>query len=518
MPDSTPLFTQVVMDLITGLPKSWGYNSILTIVNHRCSRGAIFLPCQSTITGPQIAKMYYQHLYPWFGLLCCLITDRDLHFTLHFGKALAKKLGVTWNLSMAYHPQTDGLSEWKNQWLKQFLQLIAINQADWPTMLALTTLVHNNTWNLTTGYALNQLITGLEPAVIPDWAEGSDNLLAETQVDQLRQQQILAANALNHATNSQTPSGNVFRNRQKVWLKAKNLALPYSSLKLASQCHGPFEITQVISPVMYRLALPPQWTIHPIFHASLLTPYVETIEHGENYLRPPLDLIGGKEQYKVEAIKSHWHHGKQKQLQYLIKWKGYPESDNTWEPAANLQAPQLLKEYHHQCPLENIRIVRVQSSKAQLPSWLLPTTHTATISLTPLHPGSNSRHLPETWMTTPLNHLPHPQITAGATTTRKRGSPNPSNTSTPMPPFAETPSASIIDKGCLKYSTPHNALNPLPPLLCHILISPHRRTTPKIWATPLTSTSPTPPSPSKLNCYDSTPIFHFPYSRDPMCP
>jgi hypothetical protein len=79
---------------------------------------------------------------------------------------------------------------------------------------------------------------------------------------------------------------------------------------------------------MYKLALPPQWTIHPVFHVSLLTSYVETKEHGENYLRPPPDLIGGKEQYEVETIRSHRHYRRQKQLQYLIKWRGYPESDN----------------------------------------------------------------------------------------------------------------------------------------------------------------------------------------------
>jgi len=34
-------------------------------------------------------------------------------------------------------------------------------------------------------------------------------------------------------------------------------------------------------------------------------PYVETNEHGTNYMRPPPDMIKGKEQYKVEAIQAH---------------------------------------------------------------------------------------------------------------------------------------------------------------------------------------------------------------------
>src|SRR6266851_1304525 len=95
VPNNMPPFAQVAMDLITGLPKSQGYNSILTIVDHRCSQVAIFLPCQKAITGPQIVQLYYKHLYPWFRLPKHLISDRDPRFTSHFGRALAKELGIT---------------------------------------------------------------------------------------------------------------------------------------------------------------------------------------------------------------------------------------------------------------------------------------------------------------------------------------------------------------------------------------------------------------------------------------
>ena len=70
---------------------------------------------------------------------------------------------------------------------------------------------------------------------------------------------------------------------EQVWLEGKNLSLPYSSAKLAPRRHGPFRITKVVSPVAYELALLSQWKIHPVFHASLLTPYVETPVHGPNF-------------------------------------------------------------------------------------------------------------------------------------------------------------------------------------------------------------------------------------------
>src|SRR5216683_694645 len=255
-------------------------------------------------------------------------------------------------------------------------------------MLPLATLVHNNARNLTTGLTPNLLLNGLEPAVTPSQTSHSNNPVARLRVDQLRQRRKQATAALNNVANSKTPALDIFKSRQKVWLEAKNLALPYGSVKLAPRRHGPFSITQVISPVMYKLALPHQWTIHPVFHALLLTPYSKTKEHGENYARPPPDLVGGGEQYEVEAICSHQRQGRGKQLQYLVKWSGYPESDNTWEPAGHLQTPVLLKEYHRRNPVERIKSATTLDEKHP-PSWQppLPTRLGVTTLLTPRPPS-----------------------------------------------------------------------------------------------------------------------------------
>ena len=70
-------FQTIAMDLITTLPESDRYNAILTIVDHGCSRAAVFLPCKTTITGEQVAQLYYKHIYRWFGLPSKMISDRD---------------------------------------------------------------------------------------------------------------------------------------------------------------------------------------------------------------------------------------------------------------------------------------------------------------------------------------------------------------------------------------------------------------------------------------------------------
>ena len=158
----------------------------------------------------------------------------------------------------------------------------------------------------------------------------------------------------------------------QVLLEGTHLKLPHQSTKLAPKRYGPFTITKQINPVTYQLILPVTWQIHPVFHASLLSPYVETDAHRPNYSRLPPDLIGGEEFYEVEQIRDHRHHGCSRMLQYLIKWKGSPESDNTWEPADQVLAPDLLREYHKHRPLSGIKANQLVVQSPQHPPWILP--------------------------------------------------------------------------------------------------------------------------------------------------
>ena len=121
----------------------------------------------------------------------------------------------------------------------------------------------------------------------------------------------------------------------KVWLEATNLRLNYISRKLASKRQGPFEISQVLFLLTYRLCLLPTWKIHDVFHTTLLSSYKETKAHGPNFSKPPPDLIGTKEEYEVEQIISHC--STSGCHRYLTAWKGYPSSENTWEPESNLR-------------------------------------------------------------------------------------------------------------------------------------------------------------------------------------
>ena len=73
------------------------------------------------------------------------------------------------------------------------------------------------------------------------------------------------------------------------------------------------------------------------------------LKSGQKATPPPLTLIQGQEEWEVEKILDlRQRHGKN---EYLIRWKGYTQGDNTWEPEDNLQnAGEKLQEYLQSIP------------------------------------------------------------------------------------------------------------------------------------------------------------------------
>ena len=69
-------FAHCSMDLITDLPLSDGFNSILVMVDHGLMKGVLLLPCSKTITTKQVANLLLEHLYKRFGLPDEFISNR----------------------------------------------------------------------------------------------------------------------------------------------------------------------------------------------------------------------------------------------------------------------------------------------------------------------------------------------------------------------------------------------------------------------------------------------------------
>ena len=104
-------FQQLSVDLITGLPPSHGFDSLLVVVNHGLLKGVILIPCNKDIDAKGVAELFFKHIFLCFGLHDHLISDHGPQFTSAFTMELARILGYDLKLSTAYHPQTDGETE-----------------------------------------------------------------------------------------------------------------------------------------------------------------------------------------------------------------------------------------------------------------------------------------------------------------------------------------------------------------------------------------------------------------------
>ena len=150
-------------------------------------------------------------------------------------------------------------------------------------------------------------------------------------------------------------------------------------IKLALKRYGPFKIGKVLSPITYQLELPPQWKIHDVLHADLLTPYHETELHRPNFTKPPPDLIDGEEEYEVEEILQSWRFSRQHKVQYLIKWKGYPDSENQWVNWNDVHADEALVDFKKKNPdvVSHIKRVVIETDESNNSSLMSNNDHSS---------------------------------------------------------------------------------------------------------------------------------------------
>ena len=351
-------FTSIAMDFIVKLPLSESYDTILTITD-TFSKASIFIPCNESINAKNTAKLYATHVLPHYGLPTCIISNQDPHFTSTFSRELCRTLGITQNISTAYHPQTDGQSERTNQWLEQYLRIfIDYHQQNWASLLPLAQYTLNAWPDATTKKAPFKLIMGHIPQV-HQMARPFKSPNVEDRMRQLKQARQDTKEALKKVADLEVPTHfKPYQLGDKVWLEGCNLTTTHPTAKLAPRRYGPFLITRVISHTLYQLKLPPQWKVHNVFHTTLLTPYKETALNGSRNQEPAPELIDGQPEWEVEQILRVRQY--QRQVQYLVRWKGFLEAHDSWEPAANMHVDKLIKEFYKRHP-KAIRNISIQT-------------------------------------------------------------------------------------------------------------------------------------------------------------
>lgn len=368
LPIPNQKWEQISMDFITQLPITKHGNDAIIVVVDKLTKMSHFIPTTTNVSATQVAKIIMNEIVRYHGLPKVIISDRDTRFTSVFWKSLWNLLDTQLNMSTAFHPETDGQTERMNRTLEQMLRsYVNYKTNDWDDYLVNCEIAYNNSIQSSTGYSPFYLNYGYNirlpiQLTSTEINSKSTNQTANEMIEQMNTTLQKAKQHLLHAQQQQSKYANqhrqhvTFQVNDQVLLSTSNLNTNDRARKLISKYIGPFRISKVISDVVYELQLPDNFRIHPVFHISKLKPYrkadeqfpIRTIQQ-QNEIRPLPEIISttGEQAWEVEQILDKRTY--RNSIQYLVKWKGYPLHESTWEPRNNLRnAPDILRAFEQQ--------------------------------------------------------------------------------------------------------------------------------------------------------------------------
>lgn len=334
----------VSMDRITQLPPSQGFTSILVIVD-RFSKTAVFLPVLENFSAEDLATDFVREVAYRYGCPLEVVSDRGPEFAAKLWKDVCEKLGIKIKLSTAYHPQTDGQTERTNQTLEIYLRhYVGYHQDNWASWLPAAAFCYNTTPHSATQHAPYEVLYNY----LPELRNINITELNEERGSGMSNE--LRSEVAKHLQDAKDASESLFNSRKRdlpewkvgdrVWLSTRNLRVKRPTRKLGEAFCGPFTVLEKISTHAYRLELPATMRIHNVFHVSLLKRFTPNRFEGRELPPPPPIMVEEEEEYVVEDIVAE--QGDPEGREYLVKWKGYAETFNTWEPAGRLADTEAL--------------------------------------------------------------------------------------------------------------------------------------------------------------------------------
>ncbi|XP_070029844.1 uncharacterized protein [Nicotiana sylvestris] len=251
------------------------------------------------------------------------VPDRPLvHDT--FWQAFQKRLGTKVNLTIAFHPQTDGQVERTIQTLEDMLRACVIDfEGNWDDHLPLIEFAYNNNYQASIGMAPYESLYGQRCRSPVGWFEPAEVSLIGPEV----------------------------HGGDKVFLKVspmKGVMKFGKKGKLSPRFIGPYEIIEKKGNVAYELALHVELSsVHPVFHISMLRKYI----HDESHIIPA-DTIEIKEgltyeEVPIEVLDRRVRKLRTKELASVkVLWSNHDSKEATWEVEEDIREkyPYLFEE------------------------------------------------------------------------------------------------------------------------------------------------------------------------------
>ncbi|CAL2250755.1 unnamed protein product [Prunus armeniaca] len=342
---------RIAMDFVFKLPRtSKGHDGIWVIVD-RLTKSAHFLPIKETYPLTRLAKLFVDEIVRLHGAPVSIVSDRDPRFTSRFWRCLQEAMGTRLLFSTAFHPQTDGQSERTIQTLEDMLRSCVLQFKDaWDVHLALVEFAYNNSYHSSIGMAPYEALYGRQCRTPICWNEVGDKKLEK--VDSIRATNEKVKMIKEKLKTAQDRQKSYADNRSKdlefavrdwVFLKLS----PWKGVmrfgkrgKLSPRYIGPYEITERIGPVAYRLALPPELSrVHDVFHVSMLRKYMPDPSHVLEYQPVELEEDLSYEEQPVQILDRKEQRLRSRSIPVVkVLWRSQTVEEAIWEPEEQMRA------------------------------------------------------------------------------------------------------------------------------------------------------------------------------------
>jgi hypothetical protein len=335
----------ITMDFVYSLPRTRdGHDGIWVIVD-RLTKSAHFLPVKKTYKLEKLAELYVSEIVRLHGVPESIVSDREPRFVSRFWKELQSALGTRLHFSTAFHPQTDGQSERTIQTLEDMLRSCVMQfRGSWDEKLHLMEFAYNNSYHSSIGMAPYEALYGRQCRTPLCWNEvgekefaGPEIIFKTNENVKIIRDRLKAAQSRQKSYADNRRRDLEFQVGDQVFLKLspwKGVVRFGKRGKLSPRYIGPYEITERVGPVAYRLRLPPELSrIHDVFHVSMLRKYVADPSHilqeqpislkkDLTYEEEPVQLLDRREQVLRNKTIS------------LVKvlWRSQQVEEATWEP------------------------------------------------------------------------------------------------------------------------------------------------------------------------------------------
>ena len=330
-------WSEISIDFVTDLPLTANNRDSILVTVEKATRMMHLAPCGKNITATRTAQLLWNTVIRYHGVPRVIYSDRGAQLTAKSWQELWRIKGIRLGFSSAYHPQTQGVVEWMNAVVSQTLRCLINNLKNikiWEILLPTVEMEINSSPNQSTGFSPFFLNYGFEPVTPIQLLRGDKSAKTESVASfiqritsdwNLARENLQRSVGLQQKYYEQKHRDVHYNVGDLVLLSTWNLKMKGTRAKLQRRFVGPFKIIEVIGQQAYKLLLPEDWKIHPVFHVSLLKNW-NTASLQEDQPIPSDAPEIEKPFYEIERI-LRWRKIKRNKKdikEYLTLWKNYP--------------------------------------------------------------------------------------------------------------------------------------------------------------------------------------------------